>query len=183
MTDKKLKLAFFTVPEYEREQEWLMAQHRAGWKLVGTTPPCFYHFEKCEPEAVVYQLDYNKDGQSHHQEYLQLFADCGWEHITDMVGYSYFRKPESQMVEREEIFCDDDSRMDMIKRVFRGKIVPLLIILCAIIIPQLAIQIAAQRTPFNVFLLCAYGTLLVLYLILFFQFATQYWRLKQRLGQ
>ena len=31
------KIAFFTIPEYEKEQDWLEKQHRNGWKLVNAT--------------------------------------------------------------------------------------------------------------------------------------------------
>lgn len=27
----KLKIAFFTIPEYEKEQVWLAKQHKKGW--------------------------------------------------------------------------------------------------------------------------------------------------------
>lgn len=48
---------------------------------------------KCTPEDVVYQLDYNEEGLTHKDEYVQMFRDCGWEYIQDFGGYSYFRKP------------------------------------------------------------------------------------------
>ena len=37
-----------------------------------------YLFEKCEPEDVVYQLDYNPEGDGHKAAYVQMFEDCGW---------------------------------------------------------------------------------------------------------
>jgi len=46
---------------------------------------------------VVYQLDYNQEGRSHKEEYIQMFTDCGWEYLQDFVGYSYFRKPKAAM--------------------------------------------------------------------------------------
>ena len=51
-----------------------------------------YYFEKCVPQDVVYQLDYNKEGLEHKDEYLKMFDDCGWEYLQDYAGYSYFRK-------------------------------------------------------------------------------------------
>ena len=41
---------------------------------------------------VVYQLDFYPMKKSERASYLQLFKDCGWEHITDFNGFSYFRK-------------------------------------------------------------------------------------------
>ena len=70
---------------------------------------------------MVYQLDFNPEGISHREEYLQMFRDCGWEYLQEYMGYSYFRKPVSRMEGRdEEIFCDDASRLDMMKRVFKA---------------------------------------------------------------
>mgnify|MGYP000198857379 FL=1 len=97
---------------------------------------------------MVYQLDYNSEGLLHKSEYVQMFQDCGWEYVLDYVGYSYFRKPASAMQGEEAIFCDDDSRLEMMKRIFRGRLVPLLIAFCCLIIPQLIIQMQ-QEDPFH----------------------------------
>ncbi len=182
MSNTKLKLGFFTIAEYEQEQEWLVKQHRAGWKLRNAVVPCFYTFERCEPEDVVYQLDYNKEGLEYKSEYVQMFRDCGWEHITDMMGYSYFRKPVSQTNEKEEIFCDDDSKMDMIERVFKGRMIPCIVIFFLIILPQLFMQafgnMAINRVVFGLYVL-----LFVMYVVMFIKFGLQYAQLKKRMGR
>ena len=46
-----------------------------------------YTFEKCHPEQVSYQLDFYPMEKSERASYLQLFKDCGWEHITDFNGF------------------------------------------------------------------------------------------------
>lgn len=182
MSNTKLKLGFFTIAEYEQEQEWLAKQHRTGWKLRSAVIPCFYTFERCTPEDVVYQLDYNKEGLEHKSEYVQMFQDCGWQYITDMVGYSYFRKPVSEMNEKEEIFCDDDSRLDMIERVFKGRMVPCIAIFFLMIIPQLFIQ-ASYNTVYNRMLFGAFVLLFVMYVVMFIKFGVQYSQLKRRMGR
>ena len=48
-------------------------------------------------------------------EYVRMFEDCGWEYLTEFDGYNYFRKPADKMQQKEEIFCDDISRLDMMK--------------------------------------------------------------------
>lgn len=53
MRETTRKIAFFTITEYEKEQEWLSKWHRRGWKLTKATLPCFYKFERCEPDEVV----------------------------------------------------------------------------------------------------------------------------------
>ncbi|HEL1748449.1 TPA: DUF2812 domain-containing protein [Streptococcus suis] len=34
--------------------------HQQGWKLVKISWLFFYHFEKCQPEEVVYQVDFKE---------------------------------------------------------------------------------------------------------------------------
>lgn len=118
----KTKFKYFTIFQYKAEQEYLRDMHSAGWKLTGISFPGFYHFEGCTPEDVVYQLDYNKNGTAHKREYVQIFTDCGWEYLFDFVGYSYFRKPTSQMKNSEEAFYDDEFSPGMMKRVLSGRI-------------------------------------------------------------
>ncbi len=180
MSNIKRKWRFFSIPEYEEEQEWLMKQHKAGWKLINASLPGIYKFEKCRPEEVVYQLDYNQEGMENKNEYVKMFEDCGWEYITDMVGYSYFRKPVSQMNDKEEIFSDDASKMDMIERVFKGKMILLICIFIMIIIPQLTTRLH-HEIPLGKVVFGIYLFLFVMYIIIFIKFAIQYARLKKRL--
>ena len=126
---------FFSIAEQEKEQAFLRQMHRAGWKLVRVGGLCVYHFVPCEPEDVVYQLDYNPEGRAHRAEYLQMFRDCGWEYLQDYLGYAYFRKPAAAMRgEEEEIFSDEASRLQMLRHVFRWRVIPLgLLLLLALV--------------------------------------------------
>lgn len=177
-----MRPAFFTVPEYAKEQEWLSQQHRAGWKLLKIIPPFFYQFERCNPEEVVYQLDYNQEGRAHKEEYVQLFADMGWEHILDYVGYSYFRKPVSEMNGSEEIFNDDASKFEMVRRIFKGRILPLLFILSLVIIPML-IRLHEGVMDGERFVYGFFSGLFIVYVSLFIQYALQYVKLKKKLRE
>ena len=136
MENKKVVFKNFTIPQYQQEEEYLSSMHEKGWKLTKVTFPGFYHFEKCEPMKVSYRLDYNLEGLKNKTEYVQMFSDCGWDYLFDIAGYSYFRKEGDVDQESEEIFCDDASRLDMMRRVFRGKILPLIIIFMFCILPQ-----------------------------------------------
>ena len=140
MKEKKRVFKYFTIMEYEQEQEYLRKQHQAGWRFERVAFPGIYTFVKCEPEDVVYQLDYNQDRKNDMAGYVQMYRDCGWEYICDFVDYSYFRKPVSAMQGEEEIFNDDASKLDMLERVYKGRMVPLLILFFGVICPQLIIQ-------------------------------------------
>lgn len=173
MRDTKTELKCFTVPEWKKEEKYLREQHKKGWEFVSVNFICLYHFKKCEPEDVVYQLDYNPESTTQKEEYLQLFRDCGWEYLQNFCGYSYFRKAASEMNEEEEIFCDDASRLDMMKRVFRQRMIPLLCIFFLIIIPQIFIQ-SRINSPANHILLVIFCIMFGLYLGLFIAFAIQF---------
>ena len=58
MSEKKKMLKFFSITQYEEEAEFLRLQHKNGWKLKKILFTGIYYFEKCQPEDVVYQLDY-----------------------------------------------------------------------------------------------------------------------------
>lgn len=143
---------FFTIFDYEKEQEYLREMHNMGWKLLMITGLGMYHFEKCEPEDVVYQLDYNPDGMQRKTEYLQMFRDCGWEYLTNFFGYSYFRKPASEMNGEEAIFCDEDSRMEMMDRVLKGRFRILGILYLTVLIPQFMLSLTVYHSvPFAIY--------------------------------
>ena len=167
MKEHKAELRFFSIANWKQEQEYLRKQSNSGWRFVNVNALGLYHFEKAEPEDVVYQLDYNPEGLTHKAEYVQMFRDCGWEYLQDYAGYSYFRKPISAMNGDEEIFCDDASRMDFINRVFKGRMLPLLAIFFCLIIPQMFL--AAGSAARGVFIVLG-----VIYLIIFSVFAFQY---------
>jgi hypothetical protein len=128
---------------------------------------------------VVYQLDYNQEGSAHKDDYIRLFADCGWEYLMEYAGYSYFRKPAAAMKGDEQIFCDDSSRLAMMKRVYRGRLMPLLFIFSACLLPQFASALAND----NYLWAALFGGILLIYLVVFVTFAVQYIRFKRRTGR
>lgn len=183
MRETKKELKFFTIPEYRKEEEYLSKMHAKGWRLTRVSWPGVYHFEKCEPENVSYRLDYNQEGVAHKNEYVQMFADCGWEYLFDFVGYSYFRKVAGEGQENEEIFCDDASRLEMMRRVFKGRVTPLIVIFFCMILPQFSMNAfgygGGSRAQ-DVIALC-FVALAALYLVLFAAFAVQFYQYEKNL--
>lgn len=179
----KWEIRYFTIMDYEKEQLYLRQRHKEGWKFVKVTGLGVYHFESCEAEDVIYQLDYNQEGREHKEEYVQMFRDCGWEYIMDYVGYSYFRKPVCEMKQgEEEIFCDDGSRLDMMQRVFRGRMLPLLALFCGCLIPQFLVQINCD-TAFNGGAAFLLGAVILLYVVIFVHYGLNYMKYKKKLGR
>ena len=123
---------------------------------------------------MVYQLDYNKEGLEHKAEYIQMFADCGWEYIQDYVDFSYFRKPAADSNGDESIFCDDSSRIAMMERVYKGRLLPLLVIFSACLLPQFILNLTQGRYGLAVLM----GGILAVYAGVFAYCAVSYHRKK-----
>ena len=105
-----------------------------------------------------------------------MFQDCGWEYLQNYAGYSYFRKETSEMKTREEeIFCDDASRLDMMKRVFKGRVAPLIALFFLTIIPQIYQQYSFD-TAFSRGLLVFFCVMFFIYLVMYVSFAASFWK-------
>lgn len=169
--ETKKQFRWFSIFEYEKEQDYLRNMHKSGWKLIKVRGLGMYYFEKCTPQDMIYQLDYNKDGLKHKDEYLKMFSDCGWEYIQDFVGYSYFRKPVSESGKAEEIFCDEESRLQMMSRVIKARMTPLLILFFAVLLPQFFINLLSSHDyRLTTFLGCIFAIYLVIFAISFVKY-------------
>ena len=133
--EKKIVYRIFTIADYEREDLYFREMHAKGWKLrkVSYSILLFavkYTFEKCHPEQVSYQLDLYPMKKSERASYLQLFKDCGWEHITDFNGFSYFRKLHSGIESDAEfeIYNDASGKLAVVKRILIIRMIPILLI-------------------------------------------------------
>jgi uncharacterized membrane protein len=177
MNKTKLKIRFFTIADYEEEERWLRSQHQKGWKLIKMTPPCFFTFEECEPEDVIYRLDYkNADATS---EYKQLFLDFGWEYAGKCIGWFYFRKPATQIdTEKEgELFSDNESKVDMIQHILRTRMLPIFVIFLCCVLPQLA---KAMNGTGNVGGLILWGVIFLAYVYLLLHCGLKLTKLKSK---
>ena len=173
------KTRIFTIADFREEGEWLTEMHRSGWKLISMTPPCFFTFERCEPEEVVYQLDFRNRRDGDSAEYRQMFRDCGWEYVYSCMSFHYFRKPISQMVGKEEIFSDNASRIDLLGRIWKWRMMPLFVIFFGCILPQIH-QSITDRAPMDIFF-WMFFVLLLLYLRLFLHVGVKFFRMKRSL--
>ena len=138
--EKKVVYRIATIADYDREALYLRKMHAQGWKLKRVSYSILlvavkYTFEKCQPEQVSYQLDFYPMKKSERASYLQLFKDCGWEHITNFNGFSYFRKAHSEIESDAEfeIYNDAAGRLAMVKRILTMRILPILLLFAALL--------------------------------------------------
>ena len=169
--EKKIVYRIFTIADYEREALYFREMHAEGWKLrkVSYSILLFavkYTFEKCHSEQVSYRLDFYPMEKSERTSYLQLFKDCGWEHITDFNSFSYFRKAHSEIESNAEfeIYNDAAGKLAMVNRILRLRLVPVLLLL-AIHIPFL-LKLLNRSNTFDLWKFLAVGLDIFLSLIL-----------------
>ena len=174
--NQRKQFKYFTIFEYEKEEKYLREMHKDGWKFIKVTGFGSYHFEKCTPEDVIYQLDYNQDAKKNREEYFQMFSDCGWEHLQEYAGYSYFRKPAAEMNGDEGIFCDEESKLQMMERVLRGRMAPLFIIFFCFLLPQFCMNAASGNYSLSAFM----GGIMGVYLAVFLISARGYLKMKNK---
>lgn len=179
MNRRKTMVRFFTIADYEEEERWLSARHQSGWKLTRIIPPCFYIFEECEPQHVVYRLDYKNNSED--REYFQLFSDYGWEYFASFAGWLYFRKPASEADTQQDmkIFSDDASRIEMINQILKTRLLPLVIVLFCCLVPS-CIQSARETEPLATVLTVIFSIFTLLYAYLSLHCGIKLQKLKDR---
>ena len=156
--------------------------HAEGWKLrkVSYSILLFavkYTFEKCHSEQVSYQLDFYPMEKSERTSYLQLFKDCGWEHITDFNSFSYFRKAHSEIESNAEfeIYNDAAGKLAMVNRILRLRLVPVLLLLAIHI--SFLLKLLNRSNTFDLWKFLAVGLDIFLSLILLLIVSYISWKL------
>lgn len=176
----KTKIRFFTIADYEEEEIWLRKQHQKGLRLVRFVVPCFFVFEECAPEDVVYRLDYKNGKQS--GDYMQMFRDYGWEYCASCVGWLYFRKPASQMQTENdgEIFSDNATKVEMLRHIVQTRMLPLLVIFLCCILPNWLLLLDGTMHGAGIVLSVVFSALLLLYLYIFFHCGLKLRKLRRK---
>ena len=183
--EKKVVYRIATIADYDREALYLRKMHAEGWKLrkVSYSILLFavkYIFEKCRPEQVSYQLDFYPMKKSERASYLQLFKDCGWEHITDFNGFSYFRKLHSGIESDAEfeIYNDAAGKSAMVKRILTRRMLPILLLFLALLSVFSKFVTGGSSFSWEMFLIVIIdGVLLIVHAI---QISYIFWRLFQK---
>ena len=183
--EKKIVYRIFTIADYDREALYLRKMHAEGWKLKKVSYSTLvivvkYTFEKCKPEQVSYQLDIYPMKKSERASYLQLFKDCGWEHITDFNGFSYFRKAHSEIESDAEfeIYNDAAGKLAMVKRILTMRMLPILLLFSALLPVFSKFVSGGNYFSWEMFLIVIIdGVLLIVFAI---QISYILWRLFQK---
>jgi hypothetical protein len=110
---------WFWVWDDDKEEAWLRKMANDGWNLIKVGLINSYEFELSQSKDLIYRIDY-KDGYNLKlDEYIQIFADSGWEHICEMSGRHYFRTP-MRGEDEPEIYSDNESKITKYQRILAG---------------------------------------------------------------
>ena len=183
--EKKIVYRIFTIADYEREALYFREMHAEGWRLKEVTHSNLvvavkYTFEKCQPEQVSYQLDFYPMKKSERASYLQLFKDCGWEHITNFNGFSYFRKVHSEIESDAEfeIYNDAAGKLAMVKRILTMRMLPILLLFSALLPVFSKFVTGGSSFSWEMFLIVIIDS--VLLIVHAIQISYIFWRLFQK---
>lgn len=128
-----LKIRFFTLGQYPQEQAWLEEEARKGNILQKTILPCFFLFEKEKPQNLIYRYDFIPSDKT-EAECIALYSEYGWKYVTKMNGFVLFVH-EADTASRQdlELFSSAESKNEMIQRILKNRMYPLLGLLVVMI--------------------------------------------------
>ena len=187
MADTVTKIRFWTIADFREEEAWLRDMAREGLHLLRMVVPCFYIFEKGEPRDVIYRLDFTNNEEN--RDYARMLQDFGWENCGRCMGWVYWRKPaeEAENEGESELFTDDAGRLDMVKKVVRTRMLPLLLIFFVCVLPNLFRTLDGELYGAggfaSGFFLGFFGVMTALYLYLFIHCGTKLRRMRRELEE
>ena len=149
----KRKFKWFWPWQDEQEEEWLRGLALSGLQLRSSDGAGFYTFEQGQPAEIVYRLDYNTLAKKDKEHYLQLFRDAGWEYVGEMNSWQYFRKPVVAG-KSEEIFTDNESKIEKYKRFLSATLVMLPIYLMFFVVFDINERPLLNGIVLGIFTLC-----------------------------
>lgn len=100
---------FFTIAQWEEEEQWLNDMTRNGWHLVRINCLLRYVFEKGTPGEYIYKLDL-PDSLEHgmdEQAYCSFLAECGIDVVCKQKQWLYLRKKatDGPFAEKDDLFA------------------------------------------------------------------------------
>ena len=181
MAETVTKVRFFTIADFKEEEVWLRDMARSGLHFLRMYVPCFYVFEMGEPQDVIYRLDFTNNDEG--GDYARMLNEFGWENCGRCMGWIYWRRSADELASEAEgeLFSDDASRLDMVRKVVQTRMLPLLIIFFCCVLPNLARAIRGEMYGASGFFLGFFGVMTALYLYLFIHCGGKLRRMRREL--
>jgi len=114
-TKIKKEIRFYGPWAAEQEVEWLNRMASQGWQLKDVSF-LLYRFVPAQVNRQLYQLDFQDVAKEQWQDYIDLFAEAGWEYVTSISNWHYFRGDANNPA-LQPLHTDNESKLAMLKRV------------------------------------------------------------------
>lgn len=179
MSEKNIKItgSFYISAEYEHEEQYLSEMHKKGWKFKKDNG-VWLTFEKCEPEDAVYKIDF-RDEIKDKDSYIKMFEDYGWEYVSETYGFYFFRKKAVGISPEDlEIFSDNESKLEMLKRIIFRYQLPLFA--SFMLSMTTTLYIIKNPDPVAVAIIILFCILFVLYIYILIRSFISYSKLKKK---
>lgn len=183
MSNIKRMYKFYTPDMYDKEEKFLTEMSLQGWHFESFTPPCSYLFVKGQPKPYIYKLDFRKNRNEDWDNYKTLYEDCGWEHVQEFRvfrgSWEYFRK-ECVYGEEEDIFTDNESKIELLIRIRRFYFLICVFLLCINMsnFANITNMMSKGFSSIGVFCILVYIVVIGLYLRIFVGISIKINRLK-----
>jgi len=111
--NRRFKTVFkiFFAWQEKKEEKWLREMSKKGWHLDNTSF-LNYIFRKGELKDMIYRLDFKIIRNENIDDYITLFEDAGWEYISRL-GWWYYFRTEAKKGKGQELYSDNASRIRM----------------------------------------------------------------------
>ena len=181
MADTVTKIRFWTIADFREEEDWLRGMAREGLHFLRMVVPCFYIFEEGEPRDVIYRLDFTNNAEG--GDYARMLGEFGWENCGRCMGWIYWRRDADALANEAEgeLFSDDESRLDMVKKVIRTRMLPVLTIFLCCVLPQFVRALDGGELWGRGFFLGFFGAMTVLYVYLIVHCGSKLRRMQKEL--
>lgn len=143
---------FFTIAQWEEEEQWLNDMARNGWHLVRINCLLRYVFEKGTPGEYIYKLDLpdNLEHGMDEQAYCSFLAECGIDVVCKQKQWLYLRKKatDGPFAEKDDLFAKLQMTnkaysyairtLSMLLRIFAVMIAIFIVALCMVSHPEIS---------------------------------------------
>ena len=139
-----MQFRYYTLSQYHQEEKWLERMASQGWVIKNAVLPGHYFFDKAKPSKRLYRFDFFADSVK-REDAIALYEEYGWEAVFIMNGFVLFAHPDDGQAD-QEIFSTEEDRKGMIRRIIKGRMVPVTI-LSALSLMLMVYQFTFRRMP------------------------------------
>ncbi|VMU02719.1 Protein of uncharacterised function (DUF2812) [Streptococcus pneumoniae] len=115
--NSRVEFRIFTIPDLDKEEEYLHEMHLKGWRYRTSRFGLFY-FEQGQPDDVIYRI-YDSRFLKKYKHELQDFRDRGWE-LIGAGSCSILRKSSSDLLPEVQVYMSKGLKWEVMRSRLRS---------------------------------------------------------------